>query len=60
VRTRQAFDDEQLASLIWQRVKPHFDNDEELHTIVDEDGEVWDVSGLNERWRLCLYEDGKY
>lgn len=65
VRTRQVFEDEELATSVWEKIKDSFveelesqEGDRAVGLVKDSDGEVWKVKGLNERWRLCLYEAG--
>jgi len=58
VRTRQQFDDEELSTLLWERIKGFYAGD--MGKVVDEDGCVWRVSGLNGMMRLCLYEKGRF
>jgi len=61
VRTREIFDDEELAETLWARLRQVYDLsnfDIDPTRIVDEDGETWTLSGLNSRFRLCLYEKG--
>lgn len=58
IRTREVFDDSALASKLWSRIRGFYENDAATGTVYDEDGDVWVVSGLNERFRLCLYEKG--
>lgn len=65
VRTRQVFEDEELAASIWKQIECFFveeldvqRDDRAVGLVKDADGEVWKVKGLNERWRLCLYEAG--
>jgi hypothetical protein len=54
VRDREVFTDSALASLLWSRISPFFEKEK----IVDEDGEEWSISGLNEGFRLCRYVEG--
>jgi hypothetical protein len=53
-RDREVYTDEDLASTVWDRIKCFYDKD----TVTDEDGEDWDILGLNERWRLIQYKPG--
>lgn len=48
--TRLIVDDPELAALLWPRIEPHVPS--VFH-------EVWNVKGLNERFRLYRYEDGQ-
>jgi hypothetical protein len=57
IRTRQQFDDEQLATSVWGRIRGLYEG-REGSKVKDEDGQWWRVLGLNSRWRLCLYEKG--
>jgi hypothetical protein len=54
IRDREIFSDFDLASLLWSRVHPLFPNER----VIDEDGETWKVTGLNEVFRLCRYVQG--
>ena len=72
VRTRQVFEDAELAEVVWGRLRgfyAHGKKEEETSdkergrgrgTVVDEDGELWIAEGLNEVWRLCCYEEGSF
>lgn len=57
IRSREVFEDEELAAKVWERMKGFYEGKEE-GKVVDEDGEVWKVAGLNEVWRLCFYDEG--
>jgi hypothetical protein len=54
IRDREVFSNPELATLLWSRISPFFQNEK----VVDEDGENWSVSGLNETFRLCRYTTG--
>lgn len=54
IRDREVFSDLGLASLLWSRIHPFFPNER----VIDEDGETWKVTGLNEVFRLCRYVQG--
>src|ERR1700709_612200 len=54
IRERAMFQDPVLTELLWHRLRGFYDSGE----ITDEDGCVWRVRGLNERFRLCKYEKG--
>jgi hypothetical protein len=56
IREREMFQDADLAELLWHRLRGFYDGGE----IADEDGCVWRARGLNERFRLCKYEKGKF
>ena len=73
VRSRQVFEDGELAERVWKRIERFFvdggenggvvdserDEDDKVYgVVVDGDGEKWKVSSLNERWRLCCYDVG--
>ena len=61
IRTRQQFEDFKLAERVWERLRGFYEGEEgegRGGRVRDQDGEWWRVSGLNERWRLCLYEKG--
>jgi hypothetical protein len=61
IRTREQFDDLELSAAIWERMREFYETGEGIERNVrDEDGETWIAEGLNSRWRLCLYESGKY
>ncbi len=63
VRMREIFDDEQLAETLWARLRQVYDLsniDINPTRIFDEYGEPWVLSGLNSRFRLCLYEKGMH
>ncbi|KAF2800243.1 hypothetical protein K505DRAFT_383349 [Melanomma pulvis-pyrius CBS 109.77] len=54
IRTREQFDDEALSELLWERLRDFYGEDR----VKDEDGCWWNVTGLNERFRLCRYDKG--
>jgi hypothetical protein len=56
VRDREVFSDPALASLLWSRISPFFQGEK----AIDEDGEIWNVRGLNETFRLCRYVQGTH
>ena len=58
VRTREVFEDGELAGRVWERLRGFYEGVEEKGMVRDEDGEVWRVKGLNEVWRLCFYAEG--
>lgn len=59
VRTREVFEDAELAERVWERLKGFYGNiTGGKGTVIDEDGEVWKAKGFNEVWRLCFYEEG--
>ncbi|KAG0645410.1 hypothetical protein D0Z07_8955 [Hyphodiscus hymeniophilus] len=53
IRTREAFTDYALATLLWSRLPFYHDT-----KILDEANHSWFAVGLNERFRLCRYEKG--
>jgi hypothetical protein len=63
VRSREIFTNDTLAHTLWARIKGFYDGTKDTDVkgvgrIVDEDGEAWVITGLNECFRLCLYEKG--
>jgi hypothetical protein len=60
IRTREVFDDPALAEKLWGRIRGFYETDASSGRVCDEDGEAWVISGLNERFRLCLYEQGSH
>jgi hypothetical protein len=54
-RLRHMIDDDKLANKLWQRLEPFYGSVQ----IVDEERVGWTASGLNSRFRFCLYEPGK-
>jgi hypothetical protein len=55
IRTREQFDDPQLANKLWSRIS-QFYKDERIQ---DEDGYWWTCIGLNVHMRLSIYDSGK-
>ena len=54
IRTREQFDDPQLANKLWSRMSQFYEDER----IKDEDGYWWKCKGLNTLMRLSKYDAG--
>jgi len=51
---RIVIDSGELAEAVWKRVEPHIP----FREVRDDFGDIWHLSGLNERFRFCSYGKG--
>lgn len=56
IRLREQFDDDALSKKLWERLETFYGEDR----VKDEEGNWWKSTGLNERFRLCRYDKGKF
>ena len=58
IRDREMFFDPELAALLWSRLSPFYNPDENLDgaaEIKDEENQLWRIKNLNDRFRLARY-----